>query len=280
MLQHEIDDSTHLERIDRAQSAHGDDYVESPAALEQRLEMLTRQLEQATHELRVFNYAISHDLRAPLRHINGFAEILSQEAGSTLNDACRGYLATICQSAAHMSQMIDGLLQLSRISSQPFAISKCRLRALVDVIVGELKSSTEQREIQFLIGELPVVDCDPGFMKKALAQLLQNALKFSSTRNPALIEVGMTENEDEIEIFIRDNGVGFDVKHAEKLFGPFQRFHSPKEFAGLGIGLAIAQRIVQRHGGCIKAQAAVDAGATFYVCLPRTSLAESRESLI
>lgn len=179
-----------------------------------------------------------------------------------------------------MSQMIDGLLQLSRISSQPFAISKCRLRALVDVIVGELKSSTEQREIQFLIGELPVVDCDPGFMKKALAQLLQNALKFSSTRNPALIEVGMTENEDEIEIFIRDNGVGFDVKHAEKLFGPFQRFHSPKEFAGLGIGLAIAQRIVQRHGGCIKAQAAVDAGATFYVCLPRTSLAESRESLI
>lgn len=275
MLQNEIDVPPHLERIDRAQPADGQVHAVSAMTDEQRVEELTRQLEQVNHELRVFNYAISHDLRAPLRHINGFAEILSQEAGPALNEACRGYLTTICQSAAHMSQMIDGLLQLSRITYQPLAISKCRLRGLIDIVIGELRSELGQRDVQFQIGELPMVECDPGFMKRAFTNLLQNAIKFSCTRTPAIIEVGTTEDNGTVEIFIRDNGVGFDTKHAEKLFGPFQRFHSAKDFPGLGMGLAIAQRIVQRHGGCIRAEAAVNAGATFYVGLPTSALAEA-----
>lgn len=232
--------------------------------LEKRVKERTAELQATNAELEAFTYSVSHDLRAPLRHIDGFTRILVEEVGPGFSETARHYLERVQDGARHMGALVDDLLHLSRVGRQQLNIHTTSLTSLVDEVIRDLKSETEGREIEWQIGQLPMVECDPGLMRQVFANLLSNAVKFTGVRQPALIRIDQTDVNGEVVIFVRDNGVGFDMKYADKLFGVFQRLHRQEDFEGTGVGLATVQRIIHKHGGRIWAEAELDQGATFY----------------
>ena len=235
--------------------------------LEQRVTARTEELRSVNKELEAFNYAVAHDLRAPLRHIHGFTEMLADEAKPVLTDSCKHQLDTILESVQHMSELLEDLLKLSRLGRQELSKQICNANSLMAEVVKALEPESAGREVEWRITDLTPVECDPALFKQVLVNLLSNALKFTRTRNPAIIEIGQTTIDGEAAIFIRENGVGFSMKYADKLFGLFQRLHRQQDFEGTGVGLAIVQRIMHRHGGRVWAEAAPDKGATFYLSL-------------
>jgi signal transduction histidine kinase len=231
--------------------------------LEQRVIERTAQLEAANHELEAFSYSVSHDLRAPLRAINGFARILLEEHALHLQDEAQEYCQLIRDNAQHMGQLIDDLLTFARLSRQPLTKQPVAPADLVRQTLSELRVMQRERRIGFTMGDLPPCQADPALLKQVFVNLLANALKFTSRREVAAIEVGCREERGEHVYFVKDNGVGFNMAYVDKLFGVFQRLHRADEYEGTGVGLAIVQRIIHRHGGRIWAEAAVDQGATF-----------------
>jgi signal transduction histidine kinase len=226
-------------------------------------------LQAANKELEAFSYSVSHDLRAPLRHIDGYASLLSKTAGDSLNDKARRYLQTISDSAKQMGQLIDDLLVFSRMGRQEMLRTGVNLDQLVKTVIHDLRHDLQGRAISWTIGPLPEVYGDPAMLRQVFTNLLSNALKFTRHRAGAKIEIGATlRTEGETEIFVRDNGAGFDMQYVNKLFGVFQRLHRHDEFEGTGIGLANVRRIIHRHGGRTRAEGAVDRGATFFFTLP------------
>jgi light-regulated signal transduction histidine kinase (bacteriophytochrome) len=235
--------------------------------LEQRVIQRTAELEAANRELEAFSYSVSHDLRAPLRHIAGFSGILLEEFGPTLDPQAQRHLQRIQEGTQRMGILVDELLNLSRVGRHALNLQTTALKSLVDDIVPVLQSECEGREVEWNIGELPRVNCDSALIRQVFQNLLSNALKYSRPRSRAVIEVGQSQIEGKPAIFVRDNGVGFNMKYADKLFGVFQRLHRADEFEGTGIGLATVQRIIHKHGGRIWADAELDRGATFYFTL-------------
>jgi light-regulated signal transduction histidine kinase (bacteriophytochrome) len=227
-------------------------------------------LQAANKELESFAYSVSHDLRAPLRHIAGYAELLRRQASSVLDEKSHRFLDTIMESSKRMGILIDDLLAFSRIGRAETNKTVVKLDQLVDEIVAELRQDLSDREITWKTARLPACHGDRAMLRLALVNLISNAVKFTRARKPAEIEIGCNDGaRDEVEIFVRDNGAGFDMQYQNKLFGVFQRLHLAEEFEGTGIGLATVQRIIQRHGGTVRAEGAVDRGATFYVTLPK-----------
>jgi signal transduction histidine kinase len=237
------------------------------AELEQRVEQRTAELRFANHELEAFTYSVSHDLRAPLRHVDGFAQILEEECGPLLSPAARDYAAKIRRGSQSLSQLVDDLLNLSRVGKQPLDRRKVPLNPVVEDVVAGLRAETNGRQIDWRIGALPTVDCDAGLIKIVFTNLLSNAAKYSRPRQLAQIEINQTTIDGETVFLVRDNGVGFDMKHSDKLFGVFHRLHRTDEFEGTGVGLATVLRIVNKHGGHIWASAEPDRGATFFFTL-------------
>ena len=242
---------------------------EAQASLEQHVRERTVALQSANEELEAFSYSVSHDLRAPLRHVTGFASLLQDQAGPALDAKGRRYLATITEAAGRMGALIDDLLAFSRMGRTNVAKRRTSLSELVREARSEVAGGQTDRHIVWDVKELPTVEADPALLRLVLVNLLSNAVKYTGTRDDARIEVGTIESAGgEVVVFVRDNGVGFDMAYAHKLFGVFQRLHRSDEFSGTGIGLANVRRIVQRHGGRTWAEGAVDAGATFYFSLP------------
>lgn len=241
---------------------------ESVRRINTQLEAQAAQLEQANRELESFSYSVSHDLRAPLRHIEGYVELLGRHAGATLDEKSRRYLRTVKETVTEMAVLIDDLLSFSRMSRVELRRALVPLDELVTETIVGLERETEGRNIEWQREPLPAVRGDPGLLKQVFVNLVSNALKYSRPRDPARIEIGSKPAANgEPVFFVRDNGVGFDMKYADKLFGVFQRLHHADEFEGTGIGLANVRRIVMRHGGRIWAEAAPGAGATFYFTL-------------
>jgi len=238
--------------------------------LEERVEERTAQLQAANKELEAFSYSVSHDLRAPLRHIMGFAEHLQVDSGSTLSKQSLSYLATISRSAEIMEKLIDDLLNFAHVGRTAMKLQDVNLEMLVVDTRAEFKEETKGRKITWKIQRLPHVRADLALLRMVLMNLVSNALKFTSKSAEAKIEIGSVPGgDDETVIFVSDNGVGFDPLYAHKLFGVFQRLHGQADFAGTGIGLANVQRIIARHGGRVWATGVVNVGATFYFSLPK-----------
>jgi signal transduction histidine kinase len=238
--------------------------------LNRDLTLRAAELAAANRELESFAYSVSHDLRAPLRHLVGYSELLQKHAASSLDDKSQRYIQTILEAGKRMGNLIDDLLAFSRIGRAESKTTAVDLQQLVREVVSEIGAQTKEQDVSWNIGELPVCYGDRSLLKLVVLNLLSNAVKFSSTRHPAKIEIGSVDaNGDKSEIFVRDNGVGFDMQYVDKLFGVFQRLHRADEFEGTGIGLATVQRIVHRHGGTVRAEGALDHGATFYFLLPK-----------
>ncbi len=225
------------------------------------------ELAATNRELEAFSYSVSHDLRAPLRHIDGFARILLEDCEPQLDALAQRHLQRIRDATAHMGRLVDDLLNLSRIGRREVNKQVVSLNSLVEEVLVDLKPEMEGRQIDWQIGRLPFVECDPALIRQALANLLSNALKYTRPRECAVIEVGQTTVDGQSAIFVRDNGVGFSMKYADKLFGVFQRLHRQEDFEGTGVGLATVQRIIHKHGGRVWAEAELDRGATFYFIL-------------
>jgi PAS domain S-box-containing protein len=238
------------------------------ADLEQRVQERTAELEVANKELEAFSYSVSHDLRAPLRHIEGFVEILTTSC-TNLDEESRSHLDTITASARQMGRLIDDLLAFSRTARAELTKTTVALTALTQGVIREFAKETSAREVEWVLNEIPCVEADPALLRQVMINLLGNALKYSRTRNHARIEIGATRDSTEDVIFVRDNGVGFDMRYVHKLFGVFQRLHRASDFEGTGIGLANVRRIIHRHGGRTWAEGEIDKGATFYFSLPR-----------
>jgi signal transduction histidine kinase/DNA-binding response OmpR family regulator len=240
--------------------------------LEQRVLDRTAELETTNKELEAFAYSVSHDLRAPLRHIDGFLDLLRARTESTLDDKCLHYMSTISGAAKRMGTLIDDLLAFSRMGRKEMAAQSVELRALLQEVIHEFDAETQARNINWRIGELPVVTGDRAMLRVVLVNLISNALKFTQKREKVEVEVGALPGAaEEAVIFVRDNGAGFDMQYADKLFGVFQRLHASDEFEGTGIGLANVLRIISRHGGKTWAEGKPDDGATFYFSLPQST---------
>jgi PAS domain S-box-containing protein len=232
--------------------------------LEQRVQDRTSELTAANQEMEAFTYSVAHDLRAPLRHIDAFSRILAEDFASSLPPEARRYLEHIRGGSRNMSQLVDDLLNLARVGRQELRRKPTPLGPIVNEVVADLRREAEGRHIEWHIRQLPTVECDSGLMKQVFANLLSNAVKYTRPRQKAVIEVGSVKANGGNAIFVRDNGVGFNMKYVDKLFGVFQRLHRAEEFEGTGVGLATVDRIVRKHGGSIWAEASLNQGATFY----------------
>jgi len=237
--------------------------------LEQRVIERTAELETANKELEAFSYSVSHDLRAPLRHIEGFVEILRTSKTEALDEEGIRHLRTIADSSRQMGKLIDDLLSFSRTTRVELRKIQVSLEGLIQSVIHEMEPDIKNREVEWVVGELPAVEGDPALLRQVFCNLLSNALKYTRTRPVAKIEIGSTQTENEYVIFVRDNGVGFDPRYSQKLFGVFQRLHRAAEFEGTGIGLANVRRIITRHGGRTWAESELDQGATFFFSLPK-----------
>ena len=235
--------------------------------LEQRVRLRTAELEAANDELEAFSYSVSHDLRAPLRHVDGFSKILLESQGSKMDAEGQRCLREIRDATQRMAGMIEDLLRLAQIGRQELKLQKTNIRDLIDDVLADLQSEVCERRIDWKIGALPSLECDRGLIKQVLVNLVGNSVKYTRPRDIAVIEIGTAAGEGHPVIFVRDNGIGFDMKYADKLFGAFQRLHRQEEFEGTGVGLATVQRIIRRHGGRIWAEAEPQKGATFYFTL-------------
>jgi PAS domain S-box-containing protein len=244
--------------------------------LEERIAQRTAQLESTNRELESFTYSVSHDLRAPLRHIGSFAGACLEEFGPTLDPQALHYVQRIQEGARRMGVLTDELLNLSRTGQRSLHLQLTALNSIVEEIMSMLKTETDGREVEWKIGNLPSVECDPALVRQVFQNLLSNAIKYSRRRPHAVIEVGHTQESGQQVIFVRDNGAGFNMQYADKLFGVFQRLHRQEEFEGTGVGLATVHRIVQKHGGRIWAEAELDRGATFYFTLGGNQVAGSQ----
>ena len=236
--------------------------------LEERVRKRTAQLEAANKELEAFSYSVSHDLRAPLRHIVGYVDILQSEAKEKLDDDARSHLQTIADAAKQMGNLIDALLEFSRMGRTEMRRQRVNLGQLVEDAQRALRPEMQDRQIEWKIAPLPEVEGDPVMLHQVVINLMSNALKYTRQRKKAQIEIGTMQSDQKTIFFIRDNGVGFDMTYSDKLFGVFQRLHPAREFEGTGIGLANVRRIVHRHGGRVWAESAIDRGATFYFSIP------------
>jgi PAS domain S-box-containing protein len=235
--------------------------------LEQRVAERTAELAAANRELEAFSYSVSHDLRAPLRAIDGFSRILLEEHAGHLDPEAHRYLDRLRQGAQRMGQLVDDLLTFSRLGRQPLVKRTVALDDLIRQVVDDLRPDYETRRVEFILGTLPPGEADPALLKQVLVNLINNALKYTRGRDVARIEIGSRPSGDEPVYFVKDNGVGFDMRYADKLFGVFQRLHSTEQFEGTGAGLAIVQRIIHRHGGRVWAEAEPGQGATFFFTL-------------
>jgi len=245
--------------------------------LEERVKRRTAELEAANRELESFSYTVSHDLRSPLRGIDGFSRILLDDYAAQLPEPVQNYLHDIRRNAIRMGQLIDDMLTFSRLSRQGLQTRTVSPIHAVNQALDELRMEREGRNVEMVIGELLPCQADPALLKQIWINLLANALKYSRRRDIARIEVGSRIQGEECVYWVRDNGVGFDMQYAGKLFGVFQRMHKASEYEGTGVGLAIVQRIVHRHGGRIWAEAIPDHGATFSFALPSTAVVEAKE---
>jgi PAS domain S-box-containing protein len=238
--------------------------------LEQRVVERTAQMQSANQELEAFSYSVSHDLRAPLRHIMGFVQLLQIDTGPSLSAKSLRYLTTISESAKQMGDLIDDLLSLSRVGRAELQKTDVNLDELVRETLGDFQVEAKKRNIVWEIHPLPPMWADRALLRLVLVNLISNAVKFTGARAEAKIEIGCApEGNGETVIFIRDNGAGFDPKYTNKLFGVFQRLHSQAEFEGTGIGLANVRRTIHRHGGRTWAEGVVNGGATFYFSVPK-----------
>ena len=227
----------------------------------------TAELEAANKDLEAFSYSVSHDLRGPLRAINGFSAILLEDHAAELSPDARQLLTTVIDAAKQMNALIEDLLRFSRLGTQSLSKKPVNIANLVHEVLDELGRDREGRQIEIQLGDLPDCVGDHALIKQLFVNLLSNAFKFTGHRERAVIEIGCAEDHGSNVYFVRDNGAGFDVSKARQLFGVFQRFHSQHEFEGTGVGLSIVQRIVVRHGGRIWAEAEVEKGAVFHFIL-------------
>jgi signal transduction histidine kinase len=239
--------------------------------LENRVKARTAELEAANRELEAFSYSVSHDLRAPLRHIDGFSNMVMETCAAQLSPEGQRLLQRIRAAVERMKGIVDDLLTLSRLGRQQMRLETTNPNAILETVVGALDGEVKGRRVEWNIGRLSPVECDRGLITQVFANLISNAVKYTRGREPATIEIAETQVGGENAIFVRDNGVGFDLKSASTLFGPFQRFHRQEDFEGTGIGLATVQRIITRHGGKIWAEAQPEKGATFYFTLGQRS---------
>jgi PAS domain S-box-containing protein len=239
--------------------------------LEERIAERTRELQVTNDELETFSYSVSHDLRAPLRHISGFSRILAKDIGPALTANAREHLQVIENAVHRMGLMIDALLNMAVLRRQPLRLEHHELNGIVDDVIAILQPDCRGRDVEWRVGKLPALACDAILMAQVLQNLLGNALKYSRGRARTVIEVDSIQQPGKPAIiFVRDNGAGFDMKYAERLFAVFQRFHTESEFEGTGVGLATVHRIIQKHGGMIWVEAEPDQGATFYFALQTT----------
>jgi PAS domain S-box-containing protein len=237
--------------------------------LEQRVEERTIQLKEANQELEAFSYSVSHDLRAPLRHINGFVDLLTENYADAIPEKGRHYLNVIVNSSRHMGTLIDDLLQFSRTGRQEMQQTRLDMNLVLNEVMKLLTPEIKDRKIEWHLESLPAVKGDHALLRMVLYNLVSNAVKFTKAKELATILVGFTDSEREYTFFVRDNGAGFDMRYVHKLFGVFQRLHTTKDFEGTGIGLANVRRIILRHGGRVWAESQLYEGATFYFTLPK-----------
>ncbi|HEX8987673.1 MAG TPA: ATP-binding protein [Rhodocyclaceae bacterium] len=237
-------------------------------ALEQRVQERTAQLQQAYQELESFSYSVSHDLRAPLRALDGFSQLLSHECDATLGEEARRDLDGIRRNVARMSDMIDDILEFSRMSRREIEAGPVDMEALAREVFEEARSAVPGRAIELRLGALPAVRGDRAMLRQVFANLIGNAVKFTARRAAAVIEIDAETSGEVVTYCVKDNGAGFDMRYADKLFGVFQRLHSASEFEGSGLGLAIARRIVERPGGTMRAEGTPDDGARIWFTLP------------
>jgi signal transduction histidine kinase len=240
------------------------------AELERSIKARSAELEAANRQLDAFARSVSHDLRAPLRGVASIANILDEDFGDQLGPAGKKLIHAIHTGCQRMAQLIDDMLEFSRLGRQPLKTRPVVMNELVSEILLELRPAYEGRDIRFSVGELGTVPADPALLKQVLVNLVGNAIKFTGKTKQASVEIGSLSNPsaEDRTYFVKDNGAGFDMRQVGKLFGVFERLHRQEEFEGTGVGLAIVQQIVQRHGGRVWAEAAVDQGATFYFNLP------------
>jgi light-regulated signal transduction histidine kinase (bacteriophytochrome) len=234
--------------------------------LEERVNRRTAQLENSNKELEAFSYSVSHDLRAPLRGITGFTQILLEDYEAQLDAEGQRYLRLVSENARKMGILIDDLLTFSRLNRHELKKQTVQIDTMARECLDDLRPDTVNRRLDAQIAEMPPCEADPSLLKLVLTNLLSNALKFTGKRDVAQIEVGCVNEGGKI-YFVKDNGVGFDMRYADKLFGVFQRLHRAEDYEGTGVGLANVQRIIARHGGRIWAEAELDKGATFYFTL-------------
>lgn len=232
------------------------------------VERTKARLEASHDELEAFSYSISHDLRAPLRAIIGLSRAVLEDCSPRLSEEGRRYLTLIHGNALRMSDLIDSLLEFSRLGSQDISLSRVDLGSMVRTAFDEVRGSEPQRNISLLIGPVPMVQGDATMLRQAMINLVSNAFKYTRQREQAIIEFGHRAHQYEDEFFIRDNGAGFDMRYVDMLFRVFSRLHSTSEFEGTGVGLALVKRIIERHGGRIWAEGEVDGGATFHFTIP------------
>jgi signal transduction histidine kinase len=272
---HRVEDVTEFVRLERLESEQHKITEELRARAGQmeieiyvrarELDDANRHLRDANKELEAFCYSVSHDLRAPLRAIDGFSRILVEDYATTLDDEARDFLETIRGNARKMGRLIDDLLEFSRLNRQPLKTETIDMTALVRRALDDLRPEPDGRGVAVEVGHLPPCMGDPALLKQVYLNFLSNAFKYTRDREDARVEVGSREEESGgVAYFVKDNGVGFDMRYAHKLFGVFQRLHRAEDYEGTGVGLAIVQRVVARHGGRVWAEAEVDKGATFF----------------
>jgi PAS domain S-box-containing protein len=252
--------------ITRLKQAEGD-LKRLNQELERRVSERTTELEAAIRELESFSYTVSHDLRAPLRAIDGFSSILMEHYREDLPQDARQHLEKVRENAQNMARLIDDLLTFSRTSRHPLDIQGVSTRSLADEALEELRFEREGRHVDIVYGDLPDCRADPTLLRQVFLNLLSNALKFTRTRDEARVEIGSLHEDGSVVYYVRDNGIGFDMRYAHKLFQVFQRLHSPRAYEGSGVGLAIVKRIIERHGGSVWVESQVDTGTTFYFTL-------------
>ncbi len=244
------------------------EYLRKIRTLNDSLEYQVKQLEAVNQELEAFSYSVSHDLRAPLRHLSGFADLLQREPLDQCGENAQKYVQYISEASSHAGKLVDDLLSFARMGRAEMRRSRVNMPALVRLVISELQPDVAQRSVVWKVGELPAISADPAMMALVVRNLLSNALKYTATRPEAIIEIDSIRKARETTFRVRDNGIGFDMQYVDKLFKVFQRLHRSEDFAGSGIGLAHVQRIVRRHGGRAWAEGTLDEGATFYFSIP------------